>query len=167
MASSMNSQESQSLSFFDVSSYLVLVEVWSPGLSDFPVKLIDPLEGSVSGNGTISVSGVEQFSVLVLEFLIYPLGSVLAFGVFDFRSAHIPWLDGGWDVEERSHIDSVQVLNDWVSKGAWWEVSELLGESPSLIDLLEGPWGIVSGSEGLFVCSDAGASLGQSKFRLI
>jgi hypothetical protein len=68
----MNSCESEvsTISVFDIATNLAVNEELLPGLSDGPVKVVDPIAGSIGWHGHICISGILEHSVLVAESLI-------------------------------------------------------------------------------------------------
>ena len=86
------------ISSFDVASDLSVEHVCSPWLCNVPVELINPLESTISGNGTISVSGVLEHPVETLKLGVDPLGSRGGLGVRNAVSAQIPGSDIAGDM---------------------------------------------------------------------
>jgi len=121
--------------------------------------LVDPGKRSVSGDCTISISGIEENSILVLKGNIDPLGSIVTFGIVNSVSAEVPCLNGIRDMELVSNGLEVQVLNDGDTKGTGRKFLKFLGISISI-----DPRSVVLGSEGLLVGLEFISDLCKSDF---
>lgn len=81
-----------------------------------------------------------------MQFLVDPLGAVVALLVLNALSAEVPCLDGVGNVQGLSDFLAVQVVDDGDTEGARRQVSQVL-----LINTLVSPGCVVSGGEGLLV----------------
>lgn len=151
MTSTVDGGEGEvTLTLFNVTSNLTLDHVWSPGGGDGPGELGDPLLSTVGRNGTIGITGEFEDSVLTLELLIDPLRTFSTTSVVDVGLAEIPWLDVIGNVEGRSDLSGVQVVNDGVTESARRQSLESVF---GLDGSSESPRGVVSGGSGFLTGS--------------
>ena len=84
-----------------------------PGPLNVKIQAFNPSAGALSGNGTVSISRVEEHLVVILEeYLVDPEGSLELQMVLrgDLWAAHRPTLHAVGDVEGTSHICAVDVV---------------------------------------------------------
>jgi hypothetical protein len=130
VAGSVHSRESEvTIVGFEVATDLGVNEVGSPGFGDVPSEGSDPVLGTNSGHGTISVSGVVEHSVLALESFIDPLGALSASMVLnaDFVGAEGPSLNILRNVHGLSNIITTEVVQNGVSESAWGKTIGVVG----------------------------------------
>ena len=73
VSNTLDSVEIKTFSLFGEPLNLTVLDPRAPFISHFPVELVDPLFGAVSGNSSVSVSGVDHDAVAILEERIDPV----------------------------------------------------------------------------------------------
>ena len=113
VTSTMNSSEVEAFVADLEPGYLTVGVPGSPGLLDGPIKHLNPSAGSISGDGAISISRVEEDLVAVLlEDFVYPEGSFVLISVVHVNVivALLPSLNVVWNVNGSSNILTVSIV---------------------------------------------------------
>ena len=132
MANTLDCDKVEAIVAFDISANLTVCHPWAPFIDDVPAEVFDPLLGTICWNCTIGVTRVEHHSVLALEDVIDPDGTLGLTVVLEFRRAFFPDFCFAWDVEGLTCLLHVHVIRDEVSKKRAIDVLKMLN-----------PWGVL------------------------